>query len=473
MVCFVEKTNYTQEASVSINTIFQNVNHPKSVLNQLKTSDGLPFKDILSAHAIAKNIESCNFRNRIFSPDVTMWGFLSQVLSDDQSCQAAVAHIIAHFANQGKVIPSPNTAAYSKARSRLPETLISNLAKECADQLEENASPNWFWRKRHIKLIDGSTLFMPDTCENQAVYPQMKNQKPGLGFPIARIVAILSYATGAILDLAMGGCFGKGAGEHTLLRQLMHVFKPGDIVLGDSYYGSYFLIATLMRLKVDVVFPLHNGRHHDFRKGQKLGRKDHIVEWKKPPKPEWMSIKEYNQFADSFIIREVEIQMARNGFRSKSRIIVTTFLDSQCVNNNDLKNIYSYRWCVEVDLMSIKETMRMGILRGKTPSMVRKEVWAHVLAYNLVRKVMAQAALVHNKQPRTLSFKFTLQLLEAFRNLGIFSEKNATYHVLLEAIAYRTVGNRPGRHEPRKLKRRPKNYPLLRKPRHHYHKLAI
>ena len=454
-----------------INNIFQNTNHPKSILSQLKFAEGLPFANVLSKQEIASNIENRHFRDRVFSLDITLWAFLSQVLSDDQSCQSAVAHVIAFFAGRGKETPSANTAAYCKARSRLPEEIISNLAKEGARQLEEQVPSKWLWRGKHIKLVDGSTLFMPDTPENQAAYPQSKNQKSGLGFPIARIVAIISYATGVVLDAEIGGCFGKGAGEHTLLRRLMHAFKPGDIALGDCYYGSFFLIAALMRMQVDVVFPIHSGRNHDFRKGKSLGKKDHVVEWQKPQKPEWMTLEEYNEFPNKISIREAEIKEEKKGFRPRSRIIVTTFLDSNCVRKDDLKKIYDYRWCVELDLKSIKDTMRMGILRGKTPSIIRKEVWAHLLAYNIVRKIMAQSALVHVKKPRDLSFKLALQVVVAFRDANLFSElKHKIYQQLLKAIAYKTVGNRTGRHEPRKLKRRPKNYPLLTKPRYHYKK---
>jgi hypothetical protein len=454
---------------VHTNNTFLNTNHPKLILNQIKTNDSLPFKEIFSAEKLSKSFENCNFRDRFFPPDVTLLGFLSQALNEDKSCQAAVARILAFYASLGKKIPSANTAAYAKARSRLPEIVISNLAKESAEQLEEQVPPHWLWRERHIKLIDGSTLFMPDTQENQATYPQSKSQKAGLGFPISRIVAIISYATGAVLDLAIGPCFGEGAGEHTMLRQLMHQFKKGDIVLGDCYYASFFLIATLIQLGVDAVFPIHNARKYDFRKGKRLEKKDHIVEWQKPVRPKWMTHEEYITFPKKISIREVEIQDERKGFRSKSRIIVSTFLEQNCISKNDFKNIYDYRWSIEVDLRSIKDTMRMGILRGKTPLMVRKEIWAHILAYNLIRKIMSQSAYIYNKNPRELSFKLALQIVEAFRQTKLISENNELYLSLLKAIAYKKVSNRFGRREPRRLKRRPKNCPLLLKPRKYYH----
>lgn len=453
-----------------INTTLLTCNHSKSVVAQLKNSDSLPFSEVLSAECIANTFQDIDYRERIFTPDIIIWGFLSQVLSHDKSCQATIARIIAFFVTQGKKPPSANTAAYSKARSRLPEEIISNLAKENAKQLQEQISPAWCWRKRHIKLVDGTTLFMPDTEENQMAYPQSKSQKPGLGFPIAQVVAVMSYVTGAVLDLAIGPCVGKETGEHALLRQIMHVFQAGDIVLGDCYYASFFFMATLMRLGIDAVMPIHHARHYDFRKGMRLGKKDHIVEWKKPKQPEWMSLDDYMLFPNEIPVREAEVCSSRKGFKSHARIIATTFLDVTCVSKNDLKNMYDYRWCIELDLKSIKDTMHMGILRGKTPNIIRKEIWMHILAYNLVRKIMTQAATIYNKIPRELSFNLALQVIDAFRQSGIFSEnKKEAYMQLLKAITCKTIGNRPNRNEPRRLKRRPKNYPLLLKPRWHYH----
>lgn len=213
---------------------------------------------------------------------------------------------------------------------------------------------------------------MPDTSDNQAAYPQSKCQKTGLGFPMARILGILSYATGTVLDIGVAACYGKGTGELSLLRQLMHVFNPGDVVIGDAAYTSFFLIALFIHLKVDVIFPFHNSRNCDFRGGQKLGKKDHLVKWRKPQRPKWMDQETYDTFPNEITVRETKVQSERKGFKSKSRIIVTTFLDTKSVLKQDLKMLYEYRWHVELDLRSIKDTMRMGILRGKTPSMVHK-----------------------------------------------------------------------------------------------------
>ena len=264
---------------------------------------------------------------------------------------------------------------------------------------------------------------------------------------------------------------GKGTGEHALLRQLMHVFEAGDVVLGDAYYASFFLVATLMERKVDVVFPVNSGRGSDFRRGKRVGKSDHLVQWKKPIKPEWMDEETYVNFPQTITVREAKVISTRPGFCSQSHVVVTTFLNATAVNQKDLGELYSYRWFVELNLRSVKEIMRMDILRGKTPEMVRKEIWAHVLAYNLVRKMMAQAAIIHDKNPRQMSFKLALQMLCAFRQAGLLSEKNhAAYIAFFQAITYKKIGNQLGRWEPRLVKRRTRTFPLLLKPRHFYHK---
>ena len=225
-----------------------------------------------------------------------------------------------------------------------------------------------------------------------------------------------------------------------------------------------------MKLGVDAIFPMHAARNHDFRTGERLGKKDHIARWQKPVKPDWMTQDEYDEFPDEIRVREVEMEYTKPGFRTKKRILVATFLDPKEVSKEDLPEFYGCRWFVEIALKSIKETMHMDVLRGKTPDMVRKEVWAHYLAYNLVRKIMAQAAIIHGRSPKSLSFKLALQTIRSFRDTGIFSENNIdVYMQLLKAIVNKKVGNRPGRTEPRKIKRRPKSFPRLQKARSLYH----
>lgn len=460
---------------MDINSIVTPISHPKKILASFIEKDGLPFRDILSQEVISQSTQDVSYRNRygIFSPDITLWALLSQAIDSDQSLDAAVSRVIAFHLSQGREDTiSSSTSAYSQARSKLPEAVISGLVRQSGEQLEKNLPITWLWRIRyHLKLVDGSTISMPDTPENQALYPQPDSQKKGVGFPIARIVSVISCVTGAVLDLAIGPYSGKKTGEHALLRQIMDVFKKGDVALGDCYYASYFLMAALIKMGVDAIFPMHAARDCDFRKGEKLGEMDHIVEWIRPAKPEWMDQETYDNMPTEISIREVSITTVRDGFRPETRILVTTFLNPTDVNKNDLNLLYSCRWWVELDFRAIKTTLKMEILRGKTPAMVHKEIWAHLLAYNMIRKIMAQSALMYDKKPRELSFKGALNLMKSFRESGILSEDNEKiYSALLKAISRKTVGNRPDRQEPRVVKRRPKAFPRMQKARHLYRK---
>lgn len=265
---------------------------------------------------------------------------------------------------------------------------------------------------------------------------------------------------------------GKGTGEHALLRQLLQVFESGDIMIADGYYASFFLIATLMQMGVDVVTPQHASRDCNFLKGKQIGRGDHLIKWEKPAKPSWMSPDEYAQFPKNITVRETRITCERPGYRSKTMILVSTLVDAKDVTPEDLCQLYAFRWFVELDLRSVKEVMRMGILRGKTPKIVRKEIWAHILAYNLVRKVMLQAAVRHDQNPRQMSFKLALQMISAFRQAGILSDnRKELYNSLIKAIASKKIGKqkRPG--QPRVVKRRPKPFPRMQKPRAVYQQM--
>lgn len=285
------------------------------------------------------------------------------------------------------------------------------------------------------------------------------------------MVGVFSLSTGALFDLAIAPWSGKGTGEHTLLRQLMHVFKKDDIVIADAYYASFFLVAVLIKMGVDVVFPQHASRHSDFRKGKRLGKGDHLVEWTKPARPRWLSKEEHAAFPKTITIRETKIVSSSPGFRSKARVIVTTFSDKNNVTPYDLGELYSFRWFVELNLRSVKETMRMDILRCKTPEMVRKEIWAHILAYNLVRKVMLQSAIIHKRNTREMSFKLALQAMSAFRQAGMLCGHNPElYTTFLRIIASKKIGQQKRSGEPRMVKRRPKAFPRMQKSRAYYHK---
>lgn len=317
----------------------------------------------------------------------------------------------------------------------------------------------WRWRGRDVKLIDGTTLSMPDTAANQTSFPQSRQQKPGLGFPLARLVAIVSLSCGAVLEWAVSACEGKQTGETALLWRLMPRLERGDVVIADGYYAGYFMIAGLIALGVDIVMPQHHLRFTDFRRGQRLGVRDHVLTWARPQRPDWMDEATYATMPETLTMREV---------RAGGRTLITTMSDARETPKTALAQLYALRWHVELDLRAIKTVMQMDILRCKTPAMVEKEIAAHLLAYNLVRAVMAQAAAGAKLLPRQLSFKAVLQLLNAFEmNLRHCPRQRLALHhaALIAGIAQCRLPHRPGRVEPRAVKRRPKQHWLLTKPR--------
>jgi hypothetical protein len=439
---------------------------------QFLQGGGLPFTDVLTDEVLADALAAVGvWLDRIFSPLVTLWVFLGQVLNPDHSCRAAVARLNAHRAACGLRPCSPRTGAYCRARQRLPERFFAAAARAVGRALDVQAERGWLWKGRRVYLFDGTTVTMPDTPANQAAYPQVYNQKPGLGFPIARLGAITSLACGAVVSLGFCRYAGKGQGEVSLLRRLWGVLAPGDVLLADRLTANWATIQMLQRRRVDVVSRLNKAhRSADFRRGRRLGPGDHVVRWPKPTSIRSLDREAYNALPASITVREAKVRVAQPGFRTRSVVVVTTLLDPEQATKEDLAELYRARWHAELDLRSIKAAMQMSELRGKTPEVVRKEVWAHVLAYNLIRAVMAQAAATHDAAPRAISFTGALQTLAAFQPLLARATAGAADRVrvcrdLLDAIAAHRVGNRPDRYEPRLRKRRRSQYDWLTKPR--------
>jgi len=454
--------------------------HAASVRDQLSTlrrqflQDGdLPFTNILTEEVIAQALATITgWLDRIFSPLVTLWVFLGQVLSADHSCRAAVARLLAHRLARGQRPCSAQTGAYCQARKRLPESFFADVACSVGRALDDQAERRWLWHGRRVYLFDGTTVTMPDTPKNQAAYPQVYNQKPGLGFPIARLGALISLWCGAVVNLGFCQYAGKGQGEVSLLRRLWDVLRPGDVLLADRLTANWANIVLLQQRGVELVSRLNKAhRRADFRRGRRLGHDDHIVRWAKPTSIRSLDREAYHALPDSVTVRETRIRVPQPGFRTRWIVVVTTLLDPEQTTKEDLASLYRARWHNELDLRSLKSSMQMGELRCKTPELVRKEAWAHILAYNLLRTVMAQAAARHGVAPRTISFTGAMQTLEAFQPLLEFSaaqdaaSRLRLYHDLLDAIATHRVGDRPDRYEPRLKKRRRNNYDWLTKPR--------
>lgn len=409
----------------------------------------------------------------IYSPAVTVWVFLGQCLSADHSCRDAVARLTAWRTAQGLAPCSADTGAYCTARDALPEAACRALVRRAGRELERQAPREWLWRGRRVRVVDGSTVTMPDTPENQAEYPQAKTQQPGCGLPIARILVVFSLAVGTVLETAIGQYAGKQTGENSLFRALHDTLSAGDVVLADRYFSGWFDVALLLERGVDVVVHKHQLRPSDFRIGQHLGKDDHLVRLAKPQRPEWMSADMHAALPDEIALREVRVRVTQKGFRTKTLVVVTTLVDAEKFPATEIAELYRRRWQAELHLRSLKVVLQMDHLRCKTPHRVRNEFYMHLLAYNLIRRVMAVAAFQAKSPPWQISFKGTLQTLNNFLPwLASGMPLDVGCQTLLSSITTHRVGNRPNRFEPRRIKRRPKSHDLLRRPRHEYKRLA-
>jgi IS4 transposase len=451
----------------SSESLRQQVNLVRAQVLQL---EGLPFDGVLPESVVKRLLDQAEVAwvSCIYTPVVTTLVFLWQCLSADASCQDAVSKLVAHRAASGEKACSSNTGAYCTARERLPESVVKGLVRHTGQELDRQAKDEWRWKGRKVKVVDGSTVSMPDTPANQAAYPQPSNQKAGVGFPIARILVIFSLAVGTALELAICPCKGKGQSELGLFRQLVDTLEPDDVLLADRFHCTWFTLASARDRGAHVVARLHASRASDFRRGRRLGKDDHLVRWAKPRKPDWMDQATYDALPAFLEVREVRLRVAVKGFRAQTIVVATTLLDPETFSVQDLTDLYRQRWQAELDLRSLKVTLGMDVLRCKSPEMVRKELWMHLLAYNLIRTVMAQAAATHGRAPRTLSFKASLQTLRAFQPHLESATPATVAHLaaaVLKALIQHEVGNRPDRVEPRARKRRPKPYPLLQQPR--------
>jgi Transposase DDE domain len=435
---------------------FRSQQHQRHVEAQAQRLQSVDFFNVLTGPELLERTEALlpEHREREYPPTVALSMFLKQALEEDRSCQKAVNSRIAQCVSEGLRPPSANTGGYSKARQRIPVEMVTALTHEVSGLLCSHAPAGWRWRGRTVKLADGTGISMQDTEENQARYPQPSSQAEGVGFPLMRLTGVVCLSTGAVLDVAMGPHAGKGNSELGLFRQLEKVFSAGDLMLGDALYCNYFVVARLQALGVDVLFEQHGSRTTDFRRGKSLGTRDHLVSWSKPKaRPQWMSPQEYATFPAQLTVRELE---------SGGRVLVTTLLGHRKVSKRELSKLYEHRWNVELDFRNIKTTLGLEVLSCKTPQMSEKELWVYMLAYNLIRLLMAQAAQLAGTHPRLLSFKHTVQIWTEWVAQGLAGMVAAHNEILFRTIAQRKVGNRPGRIEPRARKRRPKSYQWLK-----------
>jgi len=419
-----------------------------------------PFSKVLPHSLLEEILQSGSDRDTVFTPLVTLKAFLWQVLSPTGSCKSAVSHVFTDRISLNHPANSMNTGPYCKARLRLPLTHLKKAVCCSGKALHQRASSSWLWHGFHVMMVDGTTMLMPDTEDNQTHYPQQSVQKQGLGFPIMRMVGLLSLATGSCVDYAIGKYQGKGSGETSLFAQLIDKLDEKDLLIADRYYTTFAIIALMIKRGTPLVFRQRANIKSDFRCGKKLSSKDHLISCNKPKrKPVWMDQETYDEFPNEITIRE---------FSVKGTVYVSTLLDAKTYHKNELAELYQQRWHVELDFRSIKTQMGMDMLRCQSADMVEKEVAIHLLAYNLIRSNIANAASMNAVKPRQISFMAAVDLM---RNMAGITATLTTkilvkwLEALLKAIASTKIGDRKRRKQPRVVKRRPKAYPLMSKPR--------
>jgi hypothetical protein len=407
--------------------------------------------------------------NGSFSPSRTFWGFLSQILGPDRSCREILRKFLAWLAIEEGRTASPKTTAYCKARARLPLSRLQEAHAQVLAALQPTTNPKELWYGRPVIVADGSSASMPDTPKNQKAFPQPKNQEPGCGFPIIRIVAFFSLFTGAILAFAKAALLTH---ERTLFRSLWDILQPGDVILADCGFCSYADFFLLSQRRVDCVMRNHPRRNVGIRPLKRLSKGDRIIQWlKMRQSPEWLNKAQWLLIPDTIPVREISFSIDLPGFRTHSITIVTTLLNPKLFPKHAFAELYRKRWMAELFLRDIKITMGFDVLRCKSPLMIEKELCMHIIAYNLIRALICQAAHTHHLSPSQISFKGTLATARQWAPLLAAAHLNKhksqlLFDLLLQYLARDPLPNRPNRVQPRARKRRPKNYQLLNKPRH-------
>jgi hypothetical protein len=442
----------------------------KASLSQLELILG-PF---LPTHLLSQADDGPNSRERIFTVRRTFWGFLFQVLTPGTSCREVALQLRALLGLQGDKLIGTSSGAYCQARARLPLEPLEQALHHSARTADERAGRHGHLAGRPVKVVDATSVKLPDTEPNQRRYPQPRSQKPGCGFPIMKMAALFSLTSGAILDVVRESLHWH---DVRLFRRLWSWLRAGDIVLADRAFADYVSLAQLPARGVDLVARLHQGRKLDFRKcRRRLGPHDAVFLWTKPwARPHYLSKKEFKRLPASIEVRILRSRIQRAGFRTKTVYLVTTLLDAKTYSAAELSGLYLRRWRLELCFRDLKTTMGMEELRCLTPAMVHKESLAFLIAHNLLRTIMAEAASVHGVRLERISFKGTV---DSVRQFGIARAQARNHQQrlrldedLLRVLADNLVPERPGRREPRAVKRRPKPYPLLTSPRHEYKEL--
>lgn len=451
--------------------ISRNIRPAVSLIKQgLRNSSGLPFPELLEMDELDELVKSghSTFYDRLYTPLVTLLAFIAQVLDSDGSCRQAVSRLVAQFSLHPHSPPlSQNTAAYCKARLRLPLAFIWKVIGWVTQRVDAQVEVDDLWLGLHkVRVVDGSSCQAPDTAANLEAFALPGNVKPCCGFPVLPFVGVFSLETGLFQSLRFGK---KGGHERHLFRDLIKAFLPGDVVLGDRGFCSFADIVLLNRQGVHAVFRILN-RKPDYQTGQQLGKQDHLVDWGKPKlRPAGLSPEAYAALPEKLRVREVRVVIEQKGFRSQTLDIVTTLFDAGFYTPAAMAALYRRRWTIELNFRHIKTTLGMEVLRTRTPEMAKKEVLVYLLAYNLIQSLIWGAKRIYLIDIQRISFKGTVQHLSSLAPYLAIADQPGfavLYGKLISMVAKEKIPDRPDRVEPRAIKRRPKPFPLMTKPRH-------
>jgi hypothetical protein len=428
------------------------------------------FASWVPAPALEQETQGANSRQRIFPIRLTFWAFLSQILNPGTSCREALRQVLALFCLGLQNPIDEQTGGYCQARKRLPLNRLQQILGQVAENARRRSPKARRWFGREVKVVDGSSVTMPDTAKNQKTFPQQRAQKPGCGFPIMKFVGLFSLTTGCLLTTVTGSYYDAELG---LFRRLWHYLKPGDVLLADRHFSDYGTLASFWQEGVDCVIRMNQRRPADFRQGSYLGPSDRLVTWQKPvQRTRTIGRRLWAALGAQLTLRMIRVRCSAKGFRTRELVLVTTLLDPEKYPAAEIARLYLERWNVELFFRDIKTMLQMEHLRCQSPDMVQKEFFMHLIGYNLIRAVMVETVRRHDVPLERLSFKGSVDSVRQY-SIAISNAKTKTRagHLvkeLLRVLAGDLVPLRPDRKEPRAVKRRPKPFPLLTKPRKQY-----
>lgn len=429
------------------------------------------WSELVGDDEIRNVCEDAGYRSQasLYTPITTVLTFLNQLLKPDGCCRRAVNELIAERIAGDKPACSADTGGYCKARARIPEAVYRNLARRSGQLAEQQAEADWLWHGHRVRIADGSTLQLADSDANRDAYPLQRHLKPGLHYPVVRILVVFSLAVGTVLDGALRPYRGKGASELAMLREMADLFAPGDVLLADRFYAGYWDVAFWLARGVHVVVRNSASRMSDFRRGRRLGKDDHLITWKKTNRPDWIDAEAARNVPARLQLREVRVRVEVKGFRTREVIVITSLTDAKAYPREAIVDLYRQRWQAELNLRSLKTHLGMQRLRCQTPAMIRNEFMMYLLAYNGIRRIAAEAARHSGSRPCQVSFQNTRQAINAFfPRLPLAKDVQHWLEHLLQVVASVPVGHRPNRVEPYSCKTRAQEFPPPKEPRARY-----